>query len=109
MTSQYPRWSDVRRGIVDRLGEDALAEAHERTQAYIDGHRLAQRRTESGLTQQDVADRMGITKSRVSQIERGDVSTFAVIARYVEALGGTVQVTAVFGDDMYLLRGTHAA
>ena len=103
------KWSDVRPGVVERLGEEALAQAQERNQAYIDGHRLAQRRTELGLTQQDVAYRMGVTKSRVSQIERGEVSTFAVIARYVEALGGTVQVTAVFGDDMYLLRGTHAA
>jgi DNA-binding XRE family transcriptional regulator len=103
------KWSDVRPGIVKRLGEQALDRAHERNQAYIDGHRLAQRRTEIALTQQDVADRMGVTKSRVSQIERGEVSTFAVIARYVEALGGTVQITAVFGDDIYLLRGTHAA
>ncbi|WP_125776434.1 helix-turn-helix domain-containing protein [Antribacter gilvus] len=103
------KWSDVRPGIVERLGEQALDQAHERNQAYIDGHRLAQRRAELGLTQQDVADRMGITKSRVSQIERGEVSTFAVVTRYVEALGGTVQITAVFGDDMYLLRGTHAA
>ena len=107
--TRLTKWSDIRADVVARHGEEALTEAHERTQAYIDGHRLAQRRTELGLTQQDVADRMGVTKSRVSQIERGEVSTFAVVARYVEALGGTVQVTAVFGDDMYLLRGTHAA
>lgn len=64
------KWSDVRPGVVERLGEEALAQAQERNQAYIDGHRLAQRRTELGLTHQVVADRMGVTKSCVSQIER---------------------------------------
>ncbi len=49
---------------------------------------------------------MGISKSRVSQIERGEVSTVDVIARYVQALGGQIQITAVFGDDLYILRGT---
>ena len=103
------KWSEVRPEVAGRLGSDALAEAHERTQAYIDGYRLAERRKELGLTQLELAERMGITKSRISQIERGEVSTFSAVARYVEALGGTIQITAVFGDDMYLLRSTHAA
>lgn len=107
--TKFKKWSDIRPDVIDRLGEDSLDRAHERTQRYVDGHRLAQRRKELGLTQQDVADRMDVTKSRVSQIERGEVSTFAVVARFVEALGGSVQVTAVFGDDTYVLRGTHAA
>jgi transcriptional regulator with XRE-family HTH domain len=54
---------------------------------------------------------MGVTKSRISQIERGEVSTVEAIARYVQALGGQIQISAVFGDDLYILRGTdtHAA
>jgi hypothetical protein len=52
-----------------------------------------------------------VAKSRVSQIERGEVSTVEAIARYVQALGGHLLVSAVFGDDLYILRGTdtHAA
>jgi DNA-binding XRE family transcriptional regulator len=106
------KWSDVRPGIVESLGgEAALETARQQTQAYIDGYRLAERRRSLGMTQSDVAERMGITKGRVSQIERGEVSTFNVIARYVDALGGQIQVSAVFGDDLYILRGTdtHAA
>ena len=49
---------------------------------------------------------MGVTKSRVSQIERGDVSTIEAVARYVQAIGGTIQISAVFGEDHYILRGT---
>jgi transcriptional regulator with XRE-family HTH domain len=47
-----------------------------------------------------VADRMGIGKSRVSQIERGRVSTREVLDRYVEALGGRLSLMADFGDEL---------
>ena len=43
---------------------------------------------------------------RRMQIERGDVSTIEAVARYVQAIGGTIQISAVFGDDHYILRGT---
>jgi DNA-binding XRE family transcriptional regulator len=105
--SSFPKWSDVRAGIVaDAGGEEVVAEARKRNQAYIDGHRLADRRHTLELTQAEVAERMGVTKSRVSQIERGEVSTVEAIARYVQALGGQLQISAVFGDDLYILRGT---
>jgi predicted transcriptional regulator len=105
--TNFPKWSDVRADVVAGAGgEEVVAEARQRNQAYIDGHRLADRRKTLGLSQTDVADRMGVTKSRVSQIERGEVSTVEVIARYVQALGGQIQISAVFGDDLYILRGT---
>src|SRR3984957_20713905 len=85
--------------------EEAIAEARNRNQAYIDGHRLAERRKALGLTQAQTAERMGVTKSRVSQIERGEVFTIDAVARYVQAIGGTIQISAVFGDDHYILRG----
>ena len=106
MTS-FSKWQDVRDEIVAGLGgEEAVTEARRRNQAYIDGHRLAERRKALGLTQLMVAERMGVTKSRVSQIERGEVSTIEAVARYVEAIGGQIQISAVFGDDHYVLRGT---
>ena len=36
--------------------------------------------------------------ARVSQIEHGEVTSFDVIARYVEALGGRLNIVADFGD-----------
>jgi DNA-binding XRE family transcriptional regulator len=105
--TNFSKWQDVRDGIVAEVGgEDAITGARQRNQAYIDGHRLAERRKSLGLTQAQVAERMGVTKSRVSQIERGEVSTIDAVARYVQAIGGHIQVSAVFGDDQYILRGT---
>jgi DNA-binding XRE family transcriptional regulator len=105
--TDFPRWQDVRAGIVAGAGgEEAVTEARHRNQARIDGHRLAERRKALGLTQAQVADKMGVTKSRVSQVERGEVSTIEAVARYVQAIGGTIEISAVFGDDHYVLRGT---
>lgn len=104
--STYEKWSDIRAGLVEAAGgEERIAEARKRNQANIDGHRITERRKSLSLTQTDVAERMGVTKSRVSQIERGEVSTIDAISRYVQALGGEIQVSAVFGDDIYILRG----
>ena len=110
--TNFPKWSEVRADVVAQAGgEEAVTEARRRSQAYIDGYRLAERRKALGLSQTEVAEQMGVTKSRVSQIERGAVSTVEALARYVHALGGQLQISAVFGDDLYILRGTdtHAA
>jgi transcriptional regulator with XRE-family HTH domain len=50
------------------------------------------------LTQQQVADRMGITKGRVSQIERGKVPGHDVLARFAVALGGRLHQAIYFED-----------
>ncbi|WIN00964.1 helix-turn-helix transcriptional regulator [Actinoplanes oblitus] len=103
----YHKWSDIRAEFVEKAGgEEAIAEARRQSQAYVNGYRLAERRKSIGLTQAEVAERMGVTKGRVSQIERGEVATVDAIARYVHALGGYLQISAVFGDDQYILRGT---
>ena len=48
---------------------------------------------------------MGVTRSRVSQVERGEAATVEAITRYVAALGGHIQISAVPGDDLFILRG----
>jgi hypothetical protein len=45
-----------------------------------------------------IAGAMGVSVARVSQIEYGEVTSFEVIARYIEALGGRLDLVADFGD-----------
>ena len=52
---------------------------------------------------------MGITPGRVSQIERGEVATIDAIARYIEALGGRLELVASFGDHALTVATTEAA
>jgi len=61
--------------------------------------RLAEMRKRRSLAQEQIAVRMGVPVARVSQIEGGDVSTQDVLYRFTTALGGTLKLTADFGDD----------
>ncbi len=66
--------------------------------AQARGFQLAQARKQLSLAQRDVAAAMGVSIARISQIEHGEVTSFEVIARYVEALGGRLDLVADFGD-----------
>jgi DNA-binding XRE family transcriptional regulator len=93
------RWSDIRAHQVARAGgEDAVAAAKESLLAEVVGQRLAELRKARGLTQQQVADRMGVTKGRVSQIEQGKISGQDVLARFAVALGGRLHQAINFDD-----------
>src|SRR6266540_2715853 len=99
-------WKDVKADKARRdaaRGRDvgaARAEARTHTQAYILGFRLAQLRDEVGMSQAELAQNMGISQPRVSQIERGDVSQMEVdtLSRYIMALGGRLKLVADFED-----------
>ncbi|MGH3286373.1 MAG: helix-turn-helix domain-containing protein [Streptosporangiaceae bacterium] len=96
------RWRDsghLERAVATAGGQEAFDAA---VAAMLDdarGWRLAEMRKRRGLTQELVAARMGISIARVSQIERGDVSTQDVLNRYITALGGTLKLIADFGDE----------
>lgn len=95
----YQKWSDIRAEFVELAGgEEAFAAGKERMLAEVRGQQLAELRRGRGLTQQQVAERMGVTKGRVSQIEQGKVSGQEVIARYARALGGQLHQAIYFDD-----------
>ena len=97
--SGHVRWRDIRADQVARAGgEHAVDAAKEELSAEMIGHRLAEVRKARGLTQRQVADRMGVTKGRVSQIEQGKVSGQDVVARFAAALGGRLHQAIYFDD-----------
>jgi hypothetical protein len=67
---------------------------------------LAEQRTRLGLTQAELARRMGVRQERVSAIERADLGATEVrtVADYVAALGGRLDVIADFGGERILLQ-----
>jgi DNA-binding XRE family transcriptional regulator len=95
----YSRWQDIRSQYVELAGgEEAFAAGKQELLATVVGHRLAEVRRARGLTQLQVAEFMGVTKGRVSQIEQGKVSGQDVIARYAAALGGRLHQAIYFDD-----------
>jgi DNA-binding XRE family transcriptional regulator len=95
----YARWKDIRAEHVERAGgEEVVAAGKQELLAKVQGHRLAEIRRSRGMTQQDIAQRMGVTKGRVSQIEQGKISGQDVLARYATALGGQLHQSIYFDD-----------
>jgi DNA-binding XRE family transcriptional regulator len=84
----------------DEIGAGAAALA-----ASTRTRTLADQRRQFGLTQEQVAHRMGVRPERVSAIERAGPGTTEVrtLASYVEALGGRLEVVADFDGDRVLL------
>ncbi|HVK25280.1 MAG TPA: helix-turn-helix domain-containing protein [Actinokineospora sp.] len=87
----------------DSSGRDvdaARAEARTRTRAYVLGLRLAQLRKDAGISQGEIAERMGVSQARVSQLENGEIGQMEIdtLSRYINALGGTLKLVADFED-----------
>ena len=64
---------------------------------------LRRLRSTRNLTQADLAQRMGLSQRRVSAIEHATETALKLdtLRRYVEGLGGTLEVAAVFGDERF--------
>jgi transcriptional regulator with XRE-family HTH domain len=66
--------------------------------------RLAEIRKRRGLTQTEVADRMGVSQRRVAAIEHGaEQATRTTLAAYVAELGGRLRLVAEFEDESLAL------
>ncbi|WIY84178.1 helix-turn-helix transcriptional regulator [Propionimicrobium sp. PCR01-08-3] len=76
-------------------------DAHkERMLAEVRAYRLRDLREQAGLTQAQLAERIGVGQRQVSKIESGDLDNAKIgtIRRYLEAVGGELTVDYVFGD-----------
>ena len=95
--TEFHDWDDIRTELHD--GNDAaLATERARTEAWISAFHLAEERKRLGLTQRQVAELMGVTPGRVSQIENGDL--VATLSRYARALGARMRIIFDYGDDL---------
>lgn len=82
---------------VDR---DRVEVHKERILAEVRAYRLRELREQAGLTQAQLAERIGVGQRQVSKIERGDLDSAKVgtIRNYLEAVGGGLALEYVIGD-----------
>ena len=62
-------------------------------------HTLASLRKARGLTQHQLTEELGMTQGEVSRLERRENLHLATLARFIEATGGVLRITAVYDDD----------
>lgn len=81
--------------------DPARVEAHkQRMLAEVRAYRLRELRENAGLTQAEVAARIGVGQRQVSKIEHGDLENakISTIRSYLEAVGGGLAIEYVLGD-----------
>jgi transcriptional regulator with XRE-family HTH domain len=65
--------------------------------------RLADVRTRRGISQATIADALEVSQPNISRIEQEDDVYLSTLVRYVAALGGQLEVNAVFPEETITL------
>lgn len=91
-------WRTVRRQRP--LNEEHVAAYRRLMQAEM---RLSELRGRRGLSQTTVAERLSVSQPNVSRIEQEEDLYLSTLARYVAALGGHLEVQAVFPEETITL------
>lgn len=89
------RWRDIRRGKMTREQLSAVDLRVRETLLEMD---LKEIREMLGKTQTEVAKALEVSQGQVSETERREDFLLSTLRRYVEALGGELEVIANFGD-----------
>lgn len=61
---------------------------------------LAQIRKQADFTQREVAEKLGVGQSRISELEHADLGSVRVdtLRRYLEAMGGQLVIVVAMAD-----------
>jgi transcriptional regulator with XRE-family HTH domain len=87
-------WREVRRPLSPKREAQIQAEIA----AELSRMKLPELRKARQLTQKTVADILGIAQGDVSKLERRTDAYVGTLRNYIEALGGSLRITAQFPD-----------
>jgi DNA-binding XRE family transcriptional regulator len=96
-------WRDVKAEAHRRHPEladpERQAKARAELDAYVAGHHLRELRKAVGKTQAELAKVLGVSQSRISQIENGKIEAMELetLRAYAIALGGHLDITVSVG------------
>jgi transcriptional regulator with XRE-family HTH domain len=93
------KWSELKA----TLPPERIERARRKTEAMLAAIELNELRKARKLTQEQLAERLGIRQSNVSKMERRADLHVSTLRDVVEAMGGELRVTARFADAEYEL------
>jgi transcriptional regulator with XRE-family HTH domain len=82
----------------EKFSPEQRDKVRRKAQEKVAALRLQQVRKAHNITQKELAASMGLSQSALSELERRPNITLSLLQRYVEALGGHLEVRAVFQD-----------
>ena len=86
-----------------KMDPAARARVDARVRSTLAAMPLAEIRKAAGLTQAELAERLQTGQGSVSKLENAADMYLTTLRRYVEALGGELQLTAKFPDGREML------
>jgi predicted transcriptional regulator len=95
-------WKSVEAG---RLSPAARARVKARVEGDLQELSLADLRRAHDMTQVDLSRIVDMTQSQLSRLEARDDHLTSTLRRYVEALGGELEITVKIGGKRIRLRG----
>lgn len=101
MPKTYHRWKELRE---KKLTPEKLEQIERDVERELLEMDLRAIRELVGKTQEDVAAVIEMSQSEVSRLERRQDFRVSTLRRFVEALGGELEVFAAFGDKRVRLR-----
>jgi len=100
-------WKKVREEAVaeGRLDEGRVEVYQALARSRVRAYRLTELRKEAGLNQNDLAKKLGVSQSRVSRIERGELehTEIATLRAFTQALGAELEISVKLGDERLIL------
>ena len=84
--------------LKDNFSSKERAEIRLKSKEKIASVRLQQVRKSHHVTQKELAETMGLSQSALSELERRPNITINAMQRYVEALGGRLEIKAIFQE-----------
>lgn len=102
MSTQPNKWNDVRKA---RLTPEQLEDNDAWVLREIVELNLRELREAAGLTQVEVATAAEMTQGELSRAERRNDHLVSTLRRYVEALGGEVEIVATINGKRVRLVG----
>lgn len=86
------------RELYDKMSPAARAHVERRVEASLKEMPLYELRAARQLTQQQLAQTLGLTQAAVSQMENRTDLYLSTLQNFIEAMGGRLELYAVFGD-----------
>ncbi len=80
----------------EKFSPEERVKVQQKAQEKVAAIRLQQVRKSHHVTQKELAASMGLSQSALSELERRPNITIGTMQRYIEALGGHLEVKAVF-------------
>lgn len=86
------KWSEIR---MKKFSSDELRQIDREVERELVEMDLRTLREATGLTQEELAKRVEITQSQLSKLERREDHRISTLRRYIEALGGELEIWAI--------------